>query len=186
MYIGKTPETELLVSGHRMPANSSNADYVATLAKFRCEGRSDSVHPAEEVCSREMMRTPGKQPRILLTNVKQLELLLTRRQDVAVKNNRPLMRPVAHAFIRGISGGVVSFPQGNTPKVWLSSADELTKLQDNAKVWRPRLFTCTTCGQHYFLTFLKDFDYSAKAPQGGSLAINLADRVGTDMSWFSG
>ena len=372
MYVGKTPETELLVSGHRMPANSSNADYLATLAKFRSEGRADSVHPAEEVCSREMMRTPGKQPRILLTNVKQLELLLTRRQDVelfsdsrldflvfdeahtfsgiqgaetsclirrlrtfcgkssthttciatsativdpnepnaarnfasrffgvpsnsvvtvqekyqkeswsrssvpkppareslaellkqtlaglesddvqtavaesyaaltgsplavstqigggwqeslydalqsnqiaaniatalhnprklsnlmsdleltsnrhvyeeemliylalgalAVKNNRPLMRPVAHAFIRGISGGVVSFPQGNTPKVWLSSADELTKLQDNAKVWRPRLFTCTTCGQHYFLTFLKDFDYSAKAPQGGQLS----------------
>ena len=28
------------------------------------------------------MRTPGKQPRILLTNVKQLELLLTRQQDI--------------------------------------------------------------------------------------------------------
>jgi ribosomal protein L40E len=372
MYVGKTPETDSDVSGHRMPANSSNADYAATLAKFRSEGRSDSVHPAEEVCSREMMRTPGKQPRILLTNVKQLELLLTRRQDVelfadarldfmvfdeahtfsgiqgaetaclirrlrtfcgkasshttciatsativdqnepnaarnfasrffgvaptsvvtvhekyqketwsrssvpkppesesmpellkqtlaglesdnvptavaqsyaaltgsplavssqssdgwqeslydalqsnqiaaniatalhnprklanlmsdleltsgrhvseeemlvylalgavAVKNNRPLMRPVAHTFIRGISGGVVSFPQGNTPKVWLTSADELTQLQDNAKVWKPRLFTCTTCGQHYFLTFLKDFDYSGKAPQGGELS----------------
>ena len=29
-----------------------------------------------------MMRTPGRQPRILLTNVKQLELLLTRQQDI--------------------------------------------------------------------------------------------------------
>ena len=29
-----------------------------------------------------MMRTPGRQPRILLTNVKQLELLLTRQHDV--------------------------------------------------------------------------------------------------------
>ena len=60
MYVGKTPETEILVSGHPMSANSSNADYAATIAKFRFEGRSDSVHPAEEVCSREMMRTPGK------------------------------------------------------------------------------------------------------------------------------
>ena len=30
------------------------------------------------------MRTPGRQPRILLTNVKQLELLLTRQQDVGL------------------------------------------------------------------------------------------------------
>ena len=29
-----------------------------------------------------MMRTPGRQPRILLTNVKQLELLLTRQRDI--------------------------------------------------------------------------------------------------------
>ena len=29
-----------------------------------------------------MMRTAGCQPRILLTNVKQLELLLTRQQDI--------------------------------------------------------------------------------------------------------
>jgi ATP-dependent helicase YprA (DUF1998 family) len=36
----------------------------------------------EEVCSREIMRTAGRQPRILLTNVKQLKLLLTRQRDV--------------------------------------------------------------------------------------------------------
>ena len=40
------------------------------------------MYPPEEVCSRQMMRTAGRQPRILLTNVKQLELLLTRQQDV--------------------------------------------------------------------------------------------------------
>ncbi|MCY3776935.1 MAG: DEAD/DEAH box helicase [Candidatus Aminicenantes bacterium] len=42
----------------------------------------ETVYPSEEVCSREMMRTAGCQPRILLTNVKQLELLLTRQQDI--------------------------------------------------------------------------------------------------------
>jgi len=36
------------------------------------------------------MRTPGKQPRILLTNVKQLELLLTRQRDVELFANARL------------------------------------------------------------------------------------------------
>ena len=65
-----------------MPAGSSRADYQAVLKNYRDAGRPDAVHPAEEVCSRERMRTPGSQPRILLTNVKQLELLLTRQMDV--------------------------------------------------------------------------------------------------------
>jgi len=34
------------------------------------------------------MRTPGRQPRILLTNVKQLELLLTRQQDIGLSPMR--------------------------------------------------------------------------------------------------
>ena len=82
MYVGKTPEKESQVTGIRLPAGSSRADYEARLAQVRAEKRSDTVHPPEEACSREVMRTPGQQPRILLTNVKQLELLLTRQRDV--------------------------------------------------------------------------------------------------------
>ena len=82
MYVGKTPETEAGVVGIRLNAGTSRADYGLTLAKVRAEKRSDTVYPPEEICSRERMRTPGSQPRILLTNVKQLELLLTRQQDV--------------------------------------------------------------------------------------------------------
>ena len=82
MYVGKTPEHETEVTGIRLPAGSSRADYEARLAQVRAEKRSETVHPPEEVCSREVMRTPGRQPRILLTNVKQLELLLTRQRDV--------------------------------------------------------------------------------------------------------
>src|SRR5208337_394516 len=82
MYVGKTPEHERDVAGHRMPAGSSKADYAAVLNTYRDAGRPDAVHPPEETCSRERMRTPGSQPRILLTNVKQLELLLTRQVDV--------------------------------------------------------------------------------------------------------
>jgi len=82
MYIGKTPERDNEVTGVRLPTGASRADYEAHLAKVRGEKRSESVHPPEEVCSREIMRMAGKQPRILLTNVKQLELLLTRQQDI--------------------------------------------------------------------------------------------------------
>jgi ATP-dependent helicase YprA (DUF1998 family) len=84
MYIGKTPEHEREVSGHRLPQGSSNADYQVVLKNCRDQGRPDAVHPPEEVCSREKMRTVGSQPRILLTNVKQLELLLTRQMDVSL------------------------------------------------------------------------------------------------------
>ena len=84
MYVGKTPEKEKQVAGIRLPAGASQADYEAEIAKVRKEKRSETVYPPEEVCSRESMRAPGRQPRILLTNVKQLELLLTRQQDIGL------------------------------------------------------------------------------------------------------
>ena len=82
IYVGKTRERESDVVGVRLRASSSRADYEARLARARREGSGETVYPGEEVCSREVMRTPGRQPRILLTNVKQLELLLTRQQDI--------------------------------------------------------------------------------------------------------
>lgn len=82
MYVGKTPEEESGVTGRRLPAGSSRAAYEAAVAEEREADRGGTVHPAEEVCSRQRMRTVGSQPRILLTNVKQLELLLTRQKDV--------------------------------------------------------------------------------------------------------
>lgn len=366
MYVGKTPEHERDVSGHRMPGGSGRADYEAKLAEYRQEGRGDAVHPAEELCSREAMRTENAQPRILLTNVKQLELLLTRQKDVqlfkdarldylvfdeahtftgtngaetaclirrlrrfcgkdhrhttcvatsativdekdpeaaknfasrffgvpdsdvvtvqeeyqqdtwapsyspaeptlpprqlldktlvavdaddpeplvrdlyrvvtgqelgegnwqellfdglrqnrvvaqirtalnrprelnlllselknaaqrtvteeellvyltlgaaSLRDGRPLLRPVVHGFIRGISGAVVTFPKDNEPKLSLSSEDELTQDPQAEKVWRPRVHTCTTCGQHYYVSFLKDFSFTKAAPEGGQLA----------------
>ena len=82
IYVGKTPEREADMAGARLPTGSSAADYQARVERAQRDGTGETVHPAEEVCSRQAMRTPGKQPRILLTNVKQLELLLTRQQDI--------------------------------------------------------------------------------------------------------
>ncbi len=365
MYIGKTPEHEREVTGHRLRPGSTRADYEAVLQQYRDQGRPDAVHPSEEVCSREKMRTPGSQPRILLTNVKQLELLLTRQVDVelfdnarldflvfdeahtftgiqgaetaclirrlrtycgrgerdtvciatsativdqrdpdagrrfasrffgtpadqvecvheefeadpwqnprempaaptgdpaellrralaavdaaepqaeveavyrqltgtclpegpwqealhealtrnelafmiraelgqprhvgmlveviekmigrefseeelltylslgaaAFKDGRPVFRPVVHAFVRGIPGAVVTFPTGNEPTLWLSSEDEISDGKNG--MWRPPVFTCTTCGQHYYVAWLKDFEFTKAQPGGGQLA----------------
>jgi hypothetical protein len=366
MYVGKTPERENEVAGIRLPAGASRADYEARLAEVRREKRSETVYPPEEVCSREVMRTPGRQPRILLTNVKQLELLLTRQRDVelfagarldflvfdeahtftgaqgaetaclirrlrafcgreahdtvcvatsativdrenpgaardfasrffgvpkddvvtvgeayeaevcadnrllppaptrdpaallnecvravedeagggaalraayrhlagadlpagespaalhaslsrnelvfqlnemlarpralhelpaeleakigrpvteaeilswltlgaaARSEERPLLRPVVHGFIRGISGAVVSFPESEPgPCLWLAAEDEIEAGGGEAQHAHFPVMTCTTCGQHYFVAFLKDFSFTAKTPGGG-------------------
>ena len=101
IYIGKTPERETEVAGVRLRAGSSRAAYQARLQRARREGSGETVHPAEEVCSREIMRTAGRQPRILLTNVKQLELLLTRQQDIQLFSDARLDYLVfdeAHTF----------------------------------------------------------------------------------------
>ncbi len=82
IYVGKTPERETDVAGAKLRPGSSRQDYFARLRKAQKDGTGETVYPGEEVCSRQAMRTPGKQPRILLTNVKQLELLLTRQQDI--------------------------------------------------------------------------------------------------------
>lgn len=81
MYIGKTPDRAEDVSGMRLREGSSRADYERTLMRTGADRQTHAVHPAEERVARDQMRTPGKQPRILLTNVKQLELLLTRQKD---------------------------------------------------------------------------------------------------------
>jgi len=370
MYVGKTPEHENQVAGIRLAAGASCADYEARLAQVRREKRSETVYPAEEVCSRERMRTPGGQPRILLTNVKQLELLLTRQRDIelfanarldflvfdeahtftgaqgaetaclirrlrnfcgrgvgdtvcvatsativdqgnpdaardfasrffgvpkdevatvgeayepevwgvdrtvpptpagdpksllaacvatvdaeedrdgavraayrnlsgsdlpegelggalhralskneiafalsdmlevphtlhelpaelekmvgravseeevlawltlgaaAQKQGRPLLRPVVHLFIRGISGAVVSFAEGSDePRLWFAAEDEIEETSaatgEEGKTAHFPVTTCTTCGQHYFVSFLKDFEFTGKLPGGG-------------------
>ncbi len=371
MYVGKTPERTDDVAGERLPAGSSRADYRARLEQARKERRRVSVHPPEECVSREQMRTLGMQPRILLTNVKQLELLLTRQADVALfegarfeflvfdeahtyggaagaetaclvrrlrafcgkdtdqvvhiatsatladqahglegaqvfasrffgvsrdnvalvgeeyepdqweeqrelphplpgnpsvhlknvleaidagdeagrmvrsivqamigarldaagwqedlydllarnelcyqisealcrpralaelvaelggrvgrpvpeeevlvwlalgaassREGRPLLRPVVHAFVRGVGGAVVTFPEGTPgPKLWLSAEDH-TAAQDEDGLVRLPVMTCNTCGQHYFVHHVKDLAVGAKGLGGGDAVDN--------------
>lgn len=101
LYVGKTPQKESDVVGVRLPPGSTAADYQAKLADMQAKKQDVALHPAEERTSREAMRTPGQQPRILLTNVKQLELLLTRQHDLELFDNARLEFMVfdeAHTF----------------------------------------------------------------------------------------
>lgn len=82
MYVGKTPEKAADVVGVRLGPGASRGDYEATVRRLRAEKQHVAVIPPEERPSRDEMRAPGKRPRILLTNVKQLELLLTRQRDI--------------------------------------------------------------------------------------------------------
>ena len=85
MYVGKTPERKSDVGGKRY---GSKADYEAALRKLEQEKSAERVRPVEERASREEMRQ--NPPQILLTNVKQLELLLTRQKDVELFNGATL------------------------------------------------------------------------------------------------
>jgi ATP-dependent helicase YprA (DUF1998 family) len=371
MYVGKTPEKEADVGGVRLPSGASRADYREEVERAAREKLSHAVHPYEERASRESMRESGNQPRILLTNINQLELLLTRQRDVELfdgarleflvfdeahtfkgtagaevaclirrlrafcgrsiddtvcvatsatiadpqrggaeagrefasrffgvpkdrveivgeeyepdmwsasrevtgplsgnpatylkevleavsegngsglaiqnviramigrtieahnwqeslydllassevvyqivealasprmlaelvvnlsqtvgrtvpeeevltwltlgaasrKEGRPLLRPVVHAFISGVGGAVVTFPEShNGPKLWLSSEDATE--EDSEGLSRLPVMTCTTCGQHYFFHFVADFRFFEKRPEGGEAVQN--------------
>lgn len=85
LYVGKTPERDADVGGQRLPPGSSRADYRAAIATAQRQNCAITVHPPEERASRQSLR--DRPPRILLTNVKQLELLLTRAQDRELFHN---------------------------------------------------------------------------------------------------
>lgn len=105
MYVGKTPD-DGAPAGEVMPPNTSNQDYQARRKQMRDAGEAATLYPAEERITRAAMRKPGGQPRILLTNVKQLELLLTRGKDMELFADAPLKFLVfdeAHTF-RGAQG----------------------------------------------------------------------------------
>ncbi|MBK8464931.1 MAG: DUF1998 domain-containing protein [Chloracidobacterium sp.] len=80
------------------------------------------------------------------------------------KDGRPLMRPVVHVFVRGMSGAVVTFPL-DAPRLWLS-AEDASQVEDN-RIYHLPLMTCTTCGQHYFYHHVGDFSFTGKTFGGG-------------------
>jgi ATP-dependent helicase YprA (DUF1998 family) len=83
MYTGNTPEDPVATS-KQLPPGTSRAAYKAELERMRRDNPEGLLYPSEERTSRSEMRDPQTVPRILLTNVKQLEILLTRGKDTSM------------------------------------------------------------------------------------------------------
>ena len=104
LYIGKTPEHSADAAGVRLQAGASRADYESERRMLEQTREVRAIYPPEERPSREELR--GAPPRLLLTNVKQLELLLTRQKDIEMFHGSQLEYLVfdeAHTF-RGANG----------------------------------------------------------------------------------
>jgi DNA-directed RNA polymerase subunit M/transcription elongation factor TFIIS len=85
----------------------------------------------------------------------------------ARSDGRPLLRPVSHAFVRGIDGAVVTFPPDQErPRLWLSAEDEQEREKQRSLARLP-VMTCSTCGQHYFAHHAADFSFTRDTPEGG-------------------
>ena len=135
MYVGKTPENRDQSSAERLPAGSSRATYLKRLERRQSE-TSAVICPAEERISRDEMREVGGQPRILLTNVKQLELLLTRQVDVGIFQDAPLEFLVfdeAHTY-SGTSGAETSVLIRRLKSYAGRSADETVCIATSATI----------------------------------------------------
>jgi rubrerythrin len=85
---------------------------------------------------------------------------------IAMKEGRPLLRPVVHAFLRGIGGASVAFPGSRSDPELHFSAEQA----EESGRFRMPVSTCTTCGQHYFTTHLHDFHHTSQTLGGGQAA----------------
>jgi len=104
MYIGSTPADDKEAGGYkRLKQGQGRAEYDRAVREL-AQGHEEVVSPWEErVTEAEMRERP---PRILLTNVRQLEILMTRETDMGMFRNAPLRFLVfdeAHTY-GGVAG----------------------------------------------------------------------------------
>ena len=86
---------------------------------------------------------------------------------------RPLLRPIVHGFVRGIGGAVVTFPEDRDgARLWLAAEDKADDQEPGGSHAHFPVTTCTTCGQHYYVSFLKDFEFTGIRPGGGEAGSN--------------
>lgn len=111
-WVGTTPKTENDVSIERFEGSGRQA-YLAERKKRREEAQAEDravrpIAPPEECCSEKDIE--DRKPRILLTNYRQLEVLMTRDDDIFLFANAPLQYLVfdeAHTY-GGATGAEVA------------------------------------------------------------------------------
>ncbi|QLH74478.1 MAG: DEAD/DEAH box helicase [Methanomassiliicoccales archaeon] len=108
MYVGSTPEKNENVTGLVKMKEGEGPEHVESYKKRYLDDPTTSFAPYEERISEEEMRDDP--PRLLLTNVNQLEFLLTRGKDLGMFSDAPLKFIVfdeAHTYT-GSRGAEVS------------------------------------------------------------------------------
>lgn len=139
MYVGKTPRSKSDVNGIRLEAGASKESYRQRVEKVQKDGGLDTVIPSEERASREEMKESGGAPRILLTNVKQLELLLTRGEDIEMFKENQLEFIVfdeAHTF-SGAAGSETALLIRRLKAFCGKSASDVTCIATSATIADP-------------------------------------------------
>ena len=125
--------------------------------------RSELIFQLDEALAkpRPLQELPGELEEKVGRPVTEAEILSWLTLGAAARSEgRPLLRPVVHGFLRGISGAVVSFPEADPgPRLWLAAEDEIEARDGEVQHAHFSAMTCTTCGQHYFISFLKDFQF---------------------------
>jgi ATP-dependent helicase YprA (DUF1998 family) len=140
-WVGTTPEKNSDVIVERFNGSSRQA-YLADRKKRKEDAaREDrAVHPLappEECCSEEEIG--DREPRILLTNFRQLEVLMTRQPDVALFAEAPLKYLVfdeAHTY-SGASGAEVACLIRRLRALAGKTADEITCIGTSATLADP-------------------------------------------------
>lgn len=140
-WVGTTPRKESDVSVDRFDGSSRQA-FLAARTQRREEAQAEDravrpLAPPEECCSEEDIQT--RQPRILLTNFRQLEVLTTRLPDVQMFAQAPLKYLVfdeAHTYA-GATGAEVACLVRRLRALAGKSPDDITCIGTSATLSNP-------------------------------------------------
>ena len=99
--------------------------------------RSELIFQLDEALAkpRPLQELPGELEEKIGRPVTEAEILSWLTLGAAARcEGRPLLRPVVHGFLRGISGAVVSFPEADPgPRLWLAAEDEIEAREGEAR-----------------------------------------------------
>jgi len=139
MYIGTTAASTGDVHNiHRMESGEGRIEYGKLKEKYKNHELMQISPPEERLTEEEIAQIP---PRILLTNVKQLELLTTRKKDVKIFLNAPLKYLVfdeIHTY-SGVAGAEVSCLVRRLRGLSEKSADDVICIGTSATITDPEL-----------------------------------------------
>lgn len=76
----------------------------------------------------------------------------------AEKDGNPLLRPKVHYFVRGLEGVAATLSQESRPRLYFSAQEAQEAEPDLAPAAIFPVYVCKTCGQHFFATYLQDFN----------------------------